>query len=103
MHRSLLFCFVFVTFRFSLEDDVWDLGELANNKVVVSCVKSRGGGLLYQEALPPPPGTQVDGKWKGFPEEKKSTWGKENGVPAKSNPSYFFVDQKNFYAKGISN
>lgn len=49
------------------------------------------------------PGTQVDGKWKGFPEEEKSALGKENGVPEKSNPSYFFVDQKNFYAKGISN
>lgn len=49
------------------------------------------------------PGTQVDRKWKGFPEEEKSALGKEKGVPEKSNPSYFFVDQKNFYAKGISN
>lgn len=35
-------------------------------------------------------------------EEEEPAWAEEM-VPSKSNPSYFFVDQKNFYAKGISN
>lgn len=40
---------------------------------------------------------------------KEASWKREvslsgrREVPSKSNPSYFFVDQKNFYAKGISN
>lgn len=69
---------------------------------VSSSVKSRGGACLSWW----PSSTQTEPQHpsgKGFLEEEKSSWAGEERVPSKSNPSYFFVDQKNFYAKGISN
>lgn len=66
-----MFCLVLGTFRLSLGDDLWNSDELGNNTVSVSCVKSRDpGGLFTVETVSP--GTQVDGKWKGFPKEEKS-------------------------------
>lgn len=63
-------------------------------------IKSRGFftlGLEYSESQRSP-GTGLLDK-----EEENRAWAREDIVLSKSHPSYFFVDQKNFYAKGISN
>lgn len=70
----------------------------------VSSSKSRGGAcfpwwsLSTQPECQHPPGQELLEE-----EEEERAWAQEDMVPSKSHPSYFFVDQKNFYAKSISN
>lgn len=40
--------------------------------------------------------------WEWLPGKEKSARVRAERVPSKSNPSYFFVDQKDFYANSIS-